>query len=371
MPEIRRLHELPAALRASLLSPHPAGAGEVGAAALREVVWEELAEDLESHSLSPLLARRIEEAGLADQIPAGLLARWRAAGRHFELQCALQRLDAERLSRHFVRCGIPHAFFKGFVYRELYYRPSWVRPSGDVDLLVARRDVERARAAMRELGFFQATCTDDCRQFRPAPQALIESTEARHYELAQFARVHRLINLPAWFWGPDFVRRPPCDFERTAEGDLFNSCVDVHWTVHFMFAGEPMLERVEWHGSLPFLGLEWSLLTTAFKLYFESFDHVRRGFLQLVDLAALLAAALRADPWPRVGEVVSRLGLEAAAYYAFAAAQDWIGVELVPGELLARWSELRDGSAAGRQNLDFGDFIPYLIGRRSRAGFAP
>jgi hypothetical protein len=371
----RLLHELPAGLFSQLLSPVPVSP-PVDLYALYEhdwptIDWPSLAADANRHGVGVIVFQRLREGGAAARLPAEVAAAWEADAFHARMQCNLQRADALQVASHLRSRSIPHAFLKGLPYRETLYRPVWIRLSGDTDLLVHKRDVERARAALREIGFFQASCADDYTDFRPATPWQIRETEANHHELAQFVKIHRLVNLPDGFWGPAFVRKAPFSFERGAAGPLFNSALDVHWAAHFLFADEPVLEtavEIEVTGKqrIPAVNLVWSVVITLFKLYFESFDRVHRGFGPLADLAALLREPPPAGTWERIGEIVSRHGIEAATFYTLSAAEDVAGRRLIPAELLASWSSLSNEQATRKPVLDFGDFISYVTGRRAR-----
>src|SRR5205085_10599093 len=102
------------------------------------------------------------------------------------------------------------------------------------------------------------------------------------------------------------------------------------------------------------LSLEWNILISSFKLYFESFDRPRYGFTHLDDLVALLNLADQVN-WSVLNDLVRQYGLEVATFYTLSAAQRLAGKNQVPASLLDEWSQITPivTSNQARHNLDF------------------
>jgi hypothetical protein len=332
--------------------------------------WSSLAADADRHNVGVLVRQRLTESGQSQALPDAVAGRWLADAQHAALQHGLQRRDATAVSEALTRAGIRHAALKGFAYASRLYEPSWVRFGGDVDILVDRDNVDRVRRLMGDLGFTQAKFSADHQQYWSATPQEILAVESQHYELAEFNKEIRLQNAPEWLLSPTFTRRSPFGFGANgAQQPVFYSSIDVHWALHFVFANASPLDAVrEDSGSVPILSHEWNLVFSLFKLYFEAFDRPRFGFTHVADIRALLDSG--EIDWDRVDALVSRFGLEAAAYYTIACCESLSAEPSAPQDALRRWSDIGDpqGSSAAA-NLDFGDFIPYLTGSRAVAGF--
>ncbi len=374
---IRTLADLPGELLRVLLLPEPLPRADPpppdDGGLLADIDWAGLRRDANRHAVGVMVFQRLEDLGWSGFVDPATAASWRADARHAELQCRLQQADARAISGALSGHGIRHAFVKGAGYRELFYRPAWIRLCGDSDLLVGRADLEAVRALMHGLGFDHAACTLDYQGFRPAHPGEIADTEAQHYELAQLVKSSRLVNAPDWLFEPAFERRAPYTYERSAGGILFRSVVDVHWALHFSLQGERPLDSavaapLADGGTLPVLGAGWSLFVSAFKLYYEAFDRPGYGLHHLVDLAALLRQGLAPEEWGRVAGLTARHGYEAALFYTLSAAEALVGAAVVPSDLMESWSRLPPGGTDTTVR-DFGDFVPAMLGRRVPSAF--
>jgi hypothetical protein len=359
--QIEGLHELPQPLLSRLLAARPDARRDGELPLLpHDVDWYAVAREAESHAIRPLFGHRLAGLGLVAELPEKVAGALEADCRHARIQHSLQQRDAERISAAMTAASVRHAFLKGFAYRQLLYSPPWVRLSGDIDILVDRANVDVARAVLRELGFTQASCAADYQNYRPATLQEIAEVEARHHELAQFVRNFRLENAPTWLLERPYVQRPPFAFEWVDGAPTLHSCVDVHWALHFWFARATPLDHLDQAEGLPRLRLEWNLLFSSFKLYFESFDRPRHGFAQLADLAALLELPV---DWPLLRSLVRAWRLEDAAFYALSAAERLSGRRVLPAALLDEWAQPARGRVGG------GDFVPFLVGRRVPGDF--
>jgi len=334
---------------------------------------------MDASGVAPLAMARLGELGLLREIPGEFLRFWEADRLHAELQCELQRREASRITSELSNRGIPHAFVKGFVLREWLYEPTWTRGAADLDILIRPQDRELVRSLLNDLDFIQSARTDDFRLFRPATADEIARTEAEHFELAQFARILRLVNGPPWLMGKGYRRLAPSAFELRDGSPILNSVVDVHWALHFLFVDDDPLSAVEiaeaWADGLriPTVSPTWHVLFTAFKLYFETFERPGWGLQMLVDLAALLEAFGHVIDWPWLEMEASKKGLEAMLFYTLAAAEQVIDESPVPQDLMERLAVVGFPSGArDAQGFDFdrGDFVPFMLRRRIRSAFA-
>jgi len=380
-PPASALTELPTPLVRALLAARPLSAQdreEVRRVAESAAIdWRGVARTVDASGVGPLALTRMHELGLAGHLDPQTSREWEADRLHAQLQCVLQREDALRVTRALTEAGVRHAFLKGLALREWLYEPLWVRAGSDSDILVDLQDVETTRSVLLSLGFVQASRDKDFTNFRPATPLEIWITESQHYELAQFARDFRLRNPPEWLFSPDYKRQAPSAFEMLPDGPVLHSVIDVHWLLHFLFEGERPLDRVEWletstgDAELPTLPLEWHIFFTAFKLYFEALDRPGWGLHLLADLAALLQVRPPDDvDWEWLDSRVELHEMEAAFFYTLSAAERVAGQALVPDEFLRRWAaiEPRDSDDT-RPNLDFGDFLPHVLGRRLPGSF--
>jgi hypothetical protein len=371
------LTDLPDEILRALLLPEPLPSSVVDlpldGGLLAQIDWLALRADADAHAVGVLVFQRLSDMGWTRFVDPEVLARWEADSRHADLQYRLQRNDALAISATLTRHRIRHAFIKGAGYRELLYQPRWIRLCGDSDLLIDRSDIESVRFLLHQIGFEHAACAIGYRNFRRAFPHEITSTEAEHYELAQLVKTCRLTNAPDWLLGPDFEAGAPFIFERTPDGVLFRSVLDVHWALHFILQDESPLDttfnvRLDDGGELPVLGLEWSLFITAFKLYFEAFDRPGYGLHHLTDLAAILRCASDGLDWQIIDGLVQRHGLQAPVFYTLSAAQALAGADFVPSEMMSSWAHIPP-IEPWQTVKELGDFVPVMLARRVPSSF--
>jgi hypothetical protein len=201
---------------------------------------------------------------------------------------------------------VPCAVLKGLPLAQRYWGDAFVRPSVDIDLLVARGDYARARLALTTHGF-----------------AVHEEWVPAWY-------------LTRWFYHETFVRT---DVPRVA--------VELHWDYLRPGLGDTdvpgLLDAVEdvyvASRALPAPASPWQLLVVAVHAVHEFF-----GARHLLDVA-LVARALENEDWRRAVEIASSARLGPTLWYGVVASAEWLGWE-VPGELAAlRPSAARDAVA--------------------------
>jgi hypothetical protein len=113
----------------------------------------ELLRFLQRHRVDQLLFRAVREAGLEDRLPEALSAPLRKARRASAVSVLLQTEAAKAAAKALEEAAVDHLFFKGIQIGEELYGDAVLRPSADVDLLVATGDRERALAALEAAGF--------------------------------------------------------------------------------------------------------------------------------------------------------------------------------------------------------------------------
>lgn len=181
----------------STLHPYPLVADESSAAARR---FGELVDRLGGDAVFGYLReRKIVHAALAahprhEQVadpegPFGIHHRvsQAVAGRH--------RRELARIAKAFSDSGIPLIAFKGVATDAVLgntHAPSY---SNDIDVLVARRDLDRARSAMRDLGYGPEIRMRAGRPYRMAAR-LLEASENSVYSFGQLAPLDRLVATP-------------------------------------------------------------------------------------------------------------------------------------------------------------------------------
>ncbi len=138
-------------------------AGRPGSAELRERLrgeaaglsdWNDLTDGAEYHGLEPLVLTQLRDAAIA--VPADvedrLRARWMQHAHAYAVRTRVvlelaRALDAER---------IPFLLLKGAALAHLVYASPLLRPMRDVDVLVRKEDMWRARGVLERAGFSPA-----------------------------------------------------------------------------------------------------------------------------------------------------------------------------------------------------------------------
>lgn len=391
MPQVARQRSfstLPSELIRLLTSPVPVSSDESLQSLSRSLSpldWHAIANDMRGQGVGHLFYQRLLDLGWSDRLDDNTLKSWRADLKHSRIQCDLQRKDAIRVSRDLSLAGIRHAFLKGFVFREWFYKPYWSRPGSDLDVLINRRDVSAAKRVLRKAGFVQASRSSDFRDFQAATEAEIDDLESWHFELVQFARRYRLLNGPDWLMGPDFTRNAPFAFDRLPSGPVLHCVFDIHWALHFEFRGDNPLAKIsrfrtaEDDVEIPTLTPEWNLVYTSYKLYYEAFDEPGKGLHKLVDVAGLLSVmGSKGFDWDWIDSIAEKHRMEAALFYTISAAQNITGRALVAASVLDKWRAVpfkgSDFRVAGegesvRPQTDLGDFVPMMLAERIPSAF--
>lgn len=236
---------------------------EAAVASLARLPAEDTLATLQRHRLDQLVLRAVLDGGFEDLLGGDLVEALRTRRRRAAVELMLRQEAAERATR--ALGDLPHVVFKGMVLGQLLYGDPLLRPSVDVDLLVAEGDRHYAHTALLEAGF-----------------ALAPQADQPPYEVAYFGHGAHL----DLHWHPlaPSRSRVPLGPELLAGRQLNDGL----W--------QPAPE-----GNALVLLLNPALT-----------DHVTERLIQALDLDRFL----RQQPcdWPRVVEILHRAGLRTAAW---------------------------------------------------------
>ncbi|MGW4794904.1 nucleotidyltransferase family protein [Nonomuraea sp. NPDC004297] len=118
--------------------------------------WGELVEQALRHRMLALLAHALDEAGRWPDVPAQLGEHLRESLRLSAHRTALYRVVAAEVTGALRADGVRCAATKGMILESTVYAGAGERMLGDIDLMVAPADRERAAGVIRELGFTPA-----------------------------------------------------------------------------------------------------------------------------------------------------------------------------------------------------------------------
>lgn len=119
---------------------------------LREPIdWEYLLRTAGEHGVLPLVSWRL--GSFPELIPEDVLESLRSIVQHNKLRNLLLAGELVKLLDLFRRHGIPAVSYKGPVLAASVYRNLALRKPGDLDLLMRREDVRRARDLLRARGY--------------------------------------------------------------------------------------------------------------------------------------------------------------------------------------------------------------------------
>jgi len=256
----------------------------------KEVDWSKFSVCAERHRVGAFLHWRLP-ARAREALPSAVLGEFgRAAerGTHRSLQRASELV---RLARQFADSGIPVASVKGPLLALQLYGELGQRHAGDIDLLVAPDDVERADALLKAQGY--------------------ERTEP-DFELTplQFRQFRR--------------------FKRDAEYLSPGSGIRLELGWRLFHVAESCRAEFEWRD---FAGQKIAVLKPEDNALYLFAHGARHGWFRLfwlVDVSLLLAG--NGVDWPAAAESARRLGLERSVSQGAALAGELLGVP-VPAAL--------------------------------------
>src|ERR1044071_463933 len=118
----------------------------------QEINWDYLFATAQAHGLLPLLHKDLTSVA-GDLVPGHFLSRLKresVANSQNVLHLMSKQLRVYKL---FKENHIPVALFKGPLLSQMAYGEIALRQAGDIDLLIERRDFDRARGLLESLGY--------------------------------------------------------------------------------------------------------------------------------------------------------------------------------------------------------------------------
>ncbi len=124
---------------------------ELDVASRRQLDPDALLRLARSHRIVPMVQRGIAECGLA--LPANVLVAFNGEARASRISTFACVGEEVRLTRAAEAAGLDVIFVKGATVAHMFYDDPTLKTSWDVDMLVARADLKRACAMLRDMGF--------------------------------------------------------------------------------------------------------------------------------------------------------------------------------------------------------------------------
>jgi len=143
-------------LAASSVDPNSADAGESDLGRIRPLLeepvnWEAVLRLAENHGTSSLLYQNLSR--LSSMVPSPVLEALRQGYERNVYKSLFLARELMRILDCLDGLGIDAIPYKGLVLSQAYYGDMALRQSGDIDLFVRKRDVERSNCALGELGY--------------------------------------------------------------------------------------------------------------------------------------------------------------------------------------------------------------------------
>lgn len=108
---------------------------------------------IDEHGVSCLVHRALSQAGAFAAWPEALRAFLERESRFFGFQNALRKQELERVLALFSEAGISAITLKGFPLSYTLYPEPYLRPGYDIDIMIRRDDLEKARALLTDAGY--------------------------------------------------------------------------------------------------------------------------------------------------------------------------------------------------------------------------
>jgi Uncharacterised nucleotidyltransferase len=120
---------------------------------LLECEWDQVIRESLRQGVLPLLYQRLGNASIRSLVPNRVIQTLRELAVHSSVKSLRVRRELGETLRALRAEGIPVIVLKGGYLASIVYGDHAARPMRDLDLLVMRRDLERAEAALLELGY--------------------------------------------------------------------------------------------------------------------------------------------------------------------------------------------------------------------------
>lgn len=294
-------------------------------------------------------------------------ARMHADGAVLDLQMKiLGRLAAALRERN-----VPFVLLKSAAMRLVAYDDPSLRRARDIDIGVARPDIERAIEALVATGFESAQWRDELQAFEKADPVFRAVVEQSHHELGFWVRLQEAPGLKPDIRSAIMAQRA----ERPSQWDLSDEATPAAYIVadvhHGLSLDLPVDDLVTSAVSVRFGKEElpvprpgWMLLHLVFKIYIEGVFNYSEGAYQYADLCRL-APAMTDEEIAFFAERIREANLRAAAHYVLRRLPLDFGVALPPAlaRLVRDWARPDPELSPANQN-DWGDMWPKLWGGR-------
>ncbi len=115
--------------------------------------WRRLLSAAEVHGLLPFVWHLCDQSGAAVCLPAEIRQELDQLVQRYRLHRTVLEARLAQLTRALDGAGVPYAVLKGPALAATVYDPPWLRPYGDIDLLLHTPSWPRVRAVLQELGY--------------------------------------------------------------------------------------------------------------------------------------------------------------------------------------------------------------------------
>lgn len=282
----------------------------------------------------------------------------------------VSRKVSDRFLQKLENDNIPYVVVKGSAIQVVAHEAPLMRIGKDIDIAVSSSFLRRAENTAIESGFFPAQWSEKTKRFYLADPAQRAAVESKHYELGFLARRQIVQGLSDE--EQSAIRREiPRHYlwHETASGDLAcYCCVDIHHGLSLDISSKYAVQSRRLvnsnGGSFWVPALEWLLLHTIYKIYWEGVYTYNKGGYQFSDLAALITRA-DSETLMRLFDLLEMYELEAGGFYVLRRLYTDLHMVLPPEiETFLELTALVNTRADSMPMNDLGDMWPKLWGHR-------
>jgi len=276
--------------------------GEDGPLSFREEVnWERLLVLLRFHRLVPLADYVLSRESTWDSLPPLFRGELKRETRESSARTLFLEAHHQVLGEVFRQRGIPFIVLKGSAIAREYYDPSYLRPYGDIDILIRYGDFPRTRDLLADQGFIPENPNQG--------RFTRESVKAVPYMHSLYPGLSLDLQWETvtLYWG----KRP------------FLSSEEAWKSVH----------EIQCEG-MSFSGLDPSLLVPYLCVHLMSHHHFS-PLLNLVDIGLVLQDRKSPVDWEAVLKIAGEQDIRSALYYPLRFLGNAIGVPIPESVLKA------------------------------------
>ena len=277
------------------------------------IEWDMLAELAALHGVVGLVRRNLAILGAPDSVPAGAWQRIQDSANQTAFDGVLQLRETDSMAAVLNGAGIVPIVLKGHALADLLYDDPLVRPSVDIDLLVARSELARAEQSLAAIGYLPLSDSKRIQQLE----------QGYHVSLYREAMAGLVVLLELhWDLGARDLFRYDLDAWR---GDAETFSLDGMSATLRRFKPEQQLLHLALHmRKHRYVGLRW-----------------------LADVAELLRRFGGELDWRSIDASARRAGLQTLLFVSVTLANQYLGAPC-PDEWLQRWTP----SSARRRLLE-------------------